>query len=207
MRARQGGGRAHHCATSFMLTLISFITFATQWALPSRPSSAWGARRLRRELPGCAPAAPGDPPILPVRIHPLSCCLQTCCPRCSCHSFYKRSCGEREREPVSFPLNSYVPTPTRVVKGRRISAKGESIALIEFENTEGASSLCRTNKDFPQGNSRDDTFDLPARASEDVEIHFSHGPKKKESRSLNPLSFVGVQKEHATHSLTGRLGF
>ena len=25
---------------------------------------------------------------------------------CSCHSFYKRSCGEREREPVSFPLNS-----------------------------------------------------------------------------------------------------
>ena len=34
---------------------------------------------------------------------------------CSCHSFYKRSCGEREREPVSFPLNSYVPTPTRVV--------------------------------------------------------------------------------------------
>ena len=40
----------------------------------------------------------------------------------------------------------------------------ESIALIEFENKggkrEGASSLCRTNKDFPQGDSRDDTFDL-----------------------------------------------
>ena len=31
----RAGGRAHHCATSFMLTLISFITFATQWALPS----------------------------------------------------------------------------------------------------------------------------------------------------------------------------
>ena len=126
--------------------------------------------------------------------------------RCSCHSFYKRSCGERKKEPVSFPLNSYVPTPTRVVKGRRISAKGESIALIEFENTEGASSLCRTNKDFPQGNSRDDTFDLPARASEDVEIHFSHGPKKKDGErerrarstpSASTLSLVGVQKEHA----------
>ena len=42
----------------------------------------------------------------------------------------------------------------------------ESIALIEFENkegrseAEGASSLCRRNKDFPQGKSRDDTFDL-----------------------------------------------
>ena len=35
VEAAGAGGRAHHCATSFMLTLISFITFATQWALPS----------------------------------------------------------------------------------------------------------------------------------------------------------------------------
>ena len=145
-----------------MLTLISFITFATQWALPSRPSAAWGSPpaperasrlRSRREIPN--PSSSDSPSFL----LPPDVLL-----RCSCHSFYKRSCGERKKEPVSFPLNSYVPTPTRVVKGRRISAKGESIALIEFENTEGASSLCRTNKDFPQGNSRDDTFDLPARA-------------------------------------------
>ena len=85
----------------------------------------------------------------------------------------------------------------------------ESIALIEFENKGGASSLCRTNKDFPQGNSRDDTFDL-ARARDDVEIHFSHGPKKKESRSLarslaQHFSLLSAFKRNT--QLTGRLGF
>ena len=75
MRARQGGGaeggRAHHCATSFMLTLISFITFATQWALPSRPSAAWGSPpaperasrlRSRREIPN--PSSSDSPSFL-----------------------------------------------------------------------------------------------------------------------------------------------
>ena len=80
----------------------------------------------------------------------------------------------------------------------------ESIALIEFENKGGASSLCRTNKDFPQGNSRDDTFDLArARAMMSRSIFLMALKRRRAARSLarslNPLSFVGVQKEHATH--------
>ena len=116
---------------------------------------------------------------------------------------------EREREGEAaclFPFK-FVPTPspyhsrtTQVVKGRRIWRKMESIALIEFENKGGASSLCRTNKDFPQGNSRDDTFDL---AMMSRSIFLMALKRRRAARSLArstlSLSFVGVQKEHATH--------
>ena len=143
MRARaRAGGRAHHCATSFMLTLISFITFATPSALPSCPSAAWGARPLRRELPGCAPAGRSPnpsssdspsfllPPDAGAPVIPFT---------------------RGHAEPVSFPLNSYVPTPTRVVKGAPNLREGGIDCLNRVREHGGSIIIMQDEQRFPAG--------------------------------------------------------
>ena len=147
---RAGGReRAHHCATSFMLTLISFITFATQWALPSRPSAAWGARsgerasrlRSRREIPN--PSSSDSPSFL----LPPDVLL-----RCSCHSFYKRSCGERKKEPARFlPFKLVRTHADSSCKGAPNLREGGIDCLNRVREHGGSIIIMQDEQRFPAG--------------------------------------------------------
>ena len=90
---------------------------------------------------------PGDPPILPVRIHPLSCCLQTCCQPGAPVIPFTRG----HAEPVSFPLNSYVPTPTRVVKGAPNLREGGIDCLNRVREHGGSIIIMQDEQRFPAG--------------------------------------------------------